>query len=253
MLWIHLSNSENWSAYVYIYIRVFYTKTYIYIYIRIYVFDTNIYKKYIYILNIHVGLSPFPVMVTKGRFPPPTTTTHPWDWNSHPLQLTGQGSNKRLMWDVLQAILVGWPCCGMNQLATTKTLVRLVGERIAQTTPYTKMFREAERGGDITCFFLLVGVEEMSDFNIFLIKGLNILDIDSWCPICHIPLIENKGLYRENGSASNPLRPAILLDLGCQEGSRGLTLMIKVDFFAWLIAWARPFHKVAWDYYDMCT
>ena len=69
------------------------------------------------------------------------------------------------MWDVLQAILVGWPCCGMNQLATTKTLVRLVGERIAQTTPYTKMFREAEGGGSL--------VEEMSDFNIFLIKGID--------------------------------------------------------------------------------
>lgn len=128
------------------------------------------------------------------------------------------------MWDVLQAILVGWPCCGMNQLATTKTLVRLVGERIAQTTPYTKMFREAE-GGGITCSFLLVGVEELSDFNIFLIKGLTILDIDSCCLICHIPLIENKGLYGKMARLVIPEGLLFLLDLGCQwEGRRGYNL-----------------------------
>ena len=62
----------------------------------------------------------------------------------------------------------------MNQLATTKTLVRLVGERIAQTTPYTKMFREAEGGGISLCFFLGGWeLEEVSDFNIFLIKGID--------------------------------------------------------------------------------
>ena len=87
------------------------------------------------------------------------------------------------MWDVLQAILVGWPCCGMNQLATTKTFVGLVGDCIAQTTPKKNKEDAVMKLKGINMFFWLVGVAEMSDLNIFLIKGLEIFDIDpDLCP-----------------------------------------------------------------------
>ena len=38
----------------------------------------------------------------------------------------------------------------------------------------------------------------MSDLNIFLIKGLEILDIDHDVQHATLPLIENKGLHTDN-------------------------------------------------------